>query len=593
MPVIPKPQVSTVENAAVPNVSATPAAFGAGNASLLGDVGSSLTRSGMSTVDAGLEAQNRLDLAQTRDTASQFQDALLGDLQQNVLTKQGKDAVGATSALQGRIATMRSTYASQLDSPAQQTLFTRLSSEAIGTATRASMSHEFQQQQEYSRSAATAEKGSYLNAAVAAPLDPDALLNAVSANRRANATLNAGFPEQEDLANSVDDNHLFSNVAGSIAKTDPAAALAFADKHKDAFDGPTYENITKSFRGQIATTAAQRVSDQLSALPPDVAYNQLNSMEDGPVKDMTKQLLDSEFTTQAHGKAKQVADSDAALTRSFVQDYGAAPGLIPQNYPIDQRVQLTGTLNNLAKNPPLTDPNVFAGLLHTMTDDPNAFMRMSMLPYVDKLSADDMNTVLSLRDQIDRHVGQGKITVGQSQRTLQDMFNSAINSGFPADEAAGLPAVPSSLTDIGASKLNPADQQTRLQNINQLKDLFYQRVNNELPQKADQTSDKVNKILRNIVADRVVTSGFLGLGKKSAPGGLVDLHPSQFPEAAAIAAQNDPVKRRMPATIRSYPNVEEYQNPQGKNVYYHYNSDYSQADVYDDQGQKINTWKAN
>lgn len=579
MPIVPTYQPGQVQQSVARAPQASPESFGAGDARSLGKLAYAGEQLGQAAISAFMANQQRTERAQVRDVLSQAQNESMDFITSNVLAKRGKDAIGATDTTQKELAKIRDKYAKTLPNEYQKSMFTDAYTSVSDHGMNITRGHQFREQEAYQKQTIVASKAANVNNYLVDPLNKTLREQTEQGIFADNATLYAGFPEQARAASMLEVSKMHADAATTVSKRDAAEALAYLAENKAKINPETYATLTDKFKDQVITEGSARKVDMLSGIDEKSAMEQASKIEDPKERDLTIAGLKAHYASKNMAGARATADNSSALLGNVLQNPSLAGIIIPKDVSSDRRTGIINSANARMTSPVITDTRVYGSIINQARNDPDGFMRRDLIPYMNSLSNEDWNTVLGIRDGIAK----------KRKDSTEEAFRlDSIHSQFE-DAVKGIPELTLRTKDgkpvgFDGKELEGDSLEQRKKQINDFRVEFQSRVNSQLPDKKDQTTENVQKILDAMTARAVVKKSWWK--DETNIRGLVDITPKKV----------DPT---VPEAIRGLPGIQRVVRTQGidptgrtnqKVYYYNYNEDRTAADVYDAEGKKVGTW---
>ena len=558
---------SQVQEHVAQTPQATPSSFGAVQAEQAGQAAGAVQGLGGDLMDHGAQQQEWLNRMTVRDALAQSQNDTLNYISDNVLSKQGKDAIGTLPQAQQDMGNIQKQYSDNLSNPAQQRMFNQLYPQVFSRASNMARRHILQQTMVYNQQTLSASKAASVNEAVMDYNNPQNISDAETTIQADNNSLYKGDPDAGAVATQKEISSLHTQIANSMADTNPAQASAYIRSNKGKILGPAYDTLDKSINDKIVNQSAMKAATTLSQLDPATAVAQANQIQDPQQRQLTLDTLKTHFATQNAAQALNTANMDSNNLATVVNNPETAAMMLPSNLPPDQRSSLIQSANDRLQarqggQPIQTDMNVYSSLINQAANDPDGFLRRPLTPYASQLSDGDWQQVLNIRSQL---AGKNR------EQALGDVeATKAVNQTF-TDYTKGFPELSTKGADGKEMPPGP-DLQNRMQQINSFRDDFLNRLSKQYPDPKNRTPDNAEGILNNMLSRAVVQRGWFGSswGQKTALQGEVDENPSMKWWTGSTPLS--------PGTFN------------GQQGYFDYNSDRTSAKVYDNNGNSIGTW---
>ncbi|MEO8154712.1 MAG: hypothetical protein ABI605_16700 [Rhizobacter sp.] len=259
---------------------------------------------------------------------------------------------------------------------------------------------------------------------------PEAIATSAEILRQRNAQqggLKGWSTEQLQAANLRDLSDLYGSRIAQLATTDPTAAKATFDAHRDDIDASRHGAIEHTLNGELQNQQARQTAASLATKPLADQLEEVSKINDPQLREKTLTAV-----RENHGllkAAQQQREGDAADKAWQMVGQGArVPEVTLATMDGKQRVQLQDYLREKAEHaaakgsaPVKTDPTVHAALWDKLLNDPDGFKSERIAAYAMKLSGSDLEQLMqqqkAMRNPKDTNVA-----------TLDQQIGAAANS---------------------------------------------------------------------------------------------------------------------------------------------------------------------
>jgi hypothetical protein len=255
MPVVPVERLQSVESAGAPNLtvrdSSSPADFGAGIGSALGDLANGLGQAGNAALNIQAQKNEENRTSSTLDAYSQYQTKTNETLYQGdgaLLGKVGKDAIGVGKSYADLAGGIYRDIDATISDPKAKQAFRKMAVQRDQSVSEALMRHEFDQSKAYKSDSLKAALASSVDSATSGFTDPKIVDNAIATGTRAIHAQNAGEPD-EFVNQQVREftSQVHSGIVSRMATSDINAAYKYYQDHGDEITGPEHIQLDRMF----------------------------------------------------------------------------------------------------------------------------------------------------------------------------------------------------------------------------------------------------------------------------------------------------------------------------------------------------------
>jgi hypothetical protein len=488
--------------------------FGAVQGQEISQAGQAGVALGSGIASDAIYQQNMINRSTVRDALATYQEGANGYLQDNVLSKQGKDAIGLVPQTQQYLTQLRE-QTNQTLNPRQQAMFSTLAPMADRRVIMLQQRHEAQQTQVFQNQTLDHAISSDINMSISDPFNDAQRAEAEKTINADTSVKYPGDPAAASTAAAVQTNALYKGLADRISDADPAKASVFLSQNKDKFIPADFEDLNKSVQAKVISAAAAHVTSTLDPLDPN-AQKAIAAIQDPETKALAQAQFNTHVSAAQSQQALDSANSDANNAQTVLSSPENAAMSMPKDLPPQQQAALLQAANDRIQATQggrsiATDLNVYGNLVNQAANDPDGFIRRPLTPYLSSLSDSDWKNVMQLRSDLVKNRDTGE---AQSANRLNQTFTQGIK---------GVPSL-STFDDSGKPmKPGPAMQQ-RVQQINDFRNDFQDRVKQQFPDPKDRTPENAQSVLDNMLVSKVVNKGWFS--DTSIPQGLVDENPS-------------------------------------------------------------------
>lgn len=238
---------------------------------------------------------------------------------------------------------------------------------------------------------------------------PEAIAASADILRQRNAQqggIKGWSTEQLQAVNLKDSSDLFGTKIAQLANTDPTAAKAMFDQHREDIDASRHGVIERTLGAELQNQQARQTAASLATKPLADQLEEVAKINDPNLREKTLQAV-----RENHGllkAAQQQRESDAADNAWQLVGKGQrVPEVALAQMDGRQRVQLVDYLRSRAEHmaskgnaPVKTDPMVHAEMWDMLVNDPAKFKAQRLTAYAFKLAPNDLEQLAQQQQKL-------------------------------------------------------------------------------------------------------------------------------------------------------------------------------------------------
>lgn len=566
MPIIPTMTPGgDVRNNVSPDIQVSSDAFGGANARMLSQVGQTGEQLGNQVFNDAARAQMWQEQMRVRDAVTQYQQQTMDDVQTKLLTKQGKEVDAGVDAngnptpnLMGQAQSIydgnKQTVLDTLQSPREKAMASRYMDQQNNHFNSLVVRHYTGQMQWANQQSLMSAAGTNLDLLTADPVNPINYQNSKSTALALTNQMYQGKVDAPTLAEKQQDatNLVASKSIQAVADNDPTTALQLLEARKGDMQPLAYQGLLAQVKKQALVQDAQNLHDQLKDAPADVQAQSLDKA-DPKVAAIASPMLQLANQQKAYAAQKATADTNIPVVQGIVNDPANAAQYIPKGADPDVVTHLTTMASQFAQKPPVTDAATYSSLLKMANSDPKSFLAQDLTQSMDKLSPDAMNTLIGLRQGLDKKdpatVQKVADLAGQDKLINEAIEKSPFAEALVTKKVQPDPTKPPTYVDGSGKALSPDEYVKQQQDTEDFKQAVHDEIAAKVgPDGKAPPPSVVNDIINKEMAKQVVQrgTGWFGMRDPSKdkflPAGYVALHPE--------------LDQTVPVALRGRPNIE-------------------------------------
>jgi hypothetical protein len=403
MPRIPTYDVGQVRNNALPesrqSANATAGSFGAADAQNLQELGREGLRMGSAMNRIAVDEIDRNNRMMARNAVNEAEAQARAFYSQNVATKQGQDAFGATDTTQGFFEKLAKDMDKKLPNGAAREIFQSHFQDLHSRYMARSFDHSFAEKKKFEMQTIEGDNANMVQRVIEGSMKDDEMAKGVEANIR---YAMQGQPKElvdakvrEALTGSI------GNVAETLAQTNPDAADALLKAHQEKLDGKFVAMQSERFKKLSQVKQVDAFVSTASQLDYEAGVQKATEVfKDQPtmLNRAINLLKDHHYNMNLGNRIKKEQNEQGVL-KSLMENPNQEIQSDDPEFMAKAQAFKSAMLRNRAEGKDnKTDPNVLQEYSNIITDT-ELLLQTNVIDWADKVSQSDLRRMMEAQNR--------------------------------------------------------------------------------------------------------------------------------------------------------------------------------------------------